>query len=731
MRNGLFTSLFALFSILSSAILHAQNPVRWSFTTKDAGNCQVDLIITGTIDEGWYTYSQFLESEDGPVATSITFDAQSHFKLVGKAKEGGEIIKTFDKVFEMNLTKFKHKAILTQRVEVKDPSKPIVGYITFMVCNDEMCLPPKDVDFTFSIGALANCGAASGKEDKSPLPDASPQGQGDVSPVKEDSANVAHLADANIPAEYRDLMPPNDPNFKGFFFSKRPEINAAQFVGSCGDMSGSSDGSSLMSIFLLCFLGGLIALLTPCVFPMIPMTVSFFVKRSKDRSAGIRNAFIYAGSIVLIFLALGTAVTAALGPTALNEMSTNIWFNLVVFVLLVVFAFSFFGFYEISLPSSWVNKSDRMADKGGLVGTFFMAFTLVLVSFSCTGPIVGTLLVEAARTNAGAALFGFIPMKPTVGMLGFGLGLALPFGLFAMFPGWLNTLPKSGGWMDNLKITLGLVELALAFKFLSTADMVKQWGILRFETFMALWFLLALALALYQFGLIPWKGNKGRPGVGRLALGLSSLAFALYVGWGLVEHRSLSLLSGLAPPVHYSYKYENEKGGKHHGPGCPQGLDCFHDFDEGLAEAKRLNKPLFIDFTGHGCVNCRKMEETVWPLPGIIDHLRNNYVVVSLYVDEKVRLFPDNNFAYLLDPKTGEKLRTVGSKWSAFQVNNFDVSAQPYYVLMHNDGKTLLNRPTDYTNGNDPVAYKAFLDCGLAAFQQMKEKEGKELIGAN
>lgn len=731
MRNGLFTSLFALFSILSSAILHAQNPVKWSFTTKDAGNCQVDLILTGTIDEGWYTYSQFLESEDGPVATSITFDAQSHFKLVGKAKEGGEIIKTFDKVFEMNLTKFKHKAILTQRVEVKDPSKPIVGYITFMVCNDEMCLPPKDVDFTFSIGALANCGAASGKEDKSPLPDASPQGQGDVSPVKEDSASVAHIADANIPAEYRDLMPPNDPNFKGFFFSKRPEINAAQFVGSCGDMSGSSDGSSLMSIFLLCFLGGLIALLTPCVFPMIPMTVSFFVKRSKDRSAGIRNAFIYAGSIVLIFLALGTAVTAALGPTALNEMSTNIWFNLVVFVLLVVFAFSFFGFYEISLPSSWVNKSDRMADKGGLVGTFFMAFTLVLVSFSCTGPIVGTLLVEAARTNAGAALFGFIPMKPTVGMLGFGLGLALPFGLFAMFPGWLNTLPKSGGWMDNLKITLGLVELALAFKFLSTADMVKQWGILRFETFMALWFLLALALALYQFGLIPWKGNKGRPGVGRLALGLSSLAFAFYVGWGLVEHRSLSLLSGLAPPVHYSYKYENEKGDKHHGPGCPQGLDCFHDFDEGLAEAKRLNKPLFIDFTGHGCVNCRKMEETVWPLPGIIDHLRNNYVVVSLYVDEKVRLFPDNNFAYLLDPKTGEKLRTVGSKWSAFQVNNFDVSAQPYYVLMHNDGKTLLNRPTDYTNGNDPVAYKAFLDCGLAAFQQMKEKEGKELIGAN
>jgi thiol:disulfide interchange protein DsbD len=726
------TPLLAALPLLFAASVFAQNPVKWSFSTKDAGNCQVDLIFTGTIDEGWYTYSQFLESEDGPVATSLTFNQQPHFKLIGKAKESGEIIKAFDKVFEMNLTKFKHKAILTQRVEVSDPTKPIVGYIGFMVCNDEMCLPPRDVDFTFTIGALSNCGAASAKEDKAPAQPAPPAtnggDQGAVTPGVPALENpaVTGAASTGDPS----LVPPDDPNFKGFFISKRPEINAAKFVGSCGGVSnGSSDGASLVSLFLFCFIGGLIALLTPCVFPMIPMTVSFFVKRSKDRKTGLRNAFIYAASIVLIFLALGTAVTSALGPTALNEMSTDMWFNLVVFVLLVVFAFSFFGFYEISLPSSWVNKSDHMADKGGLVGTFFMAFTLVLVSFSCTGPIVGTLLVEAARSNAGASLLGFIPLKPTIGMLGFGLGLALPFGLFAMFPGWLNTLPKSGGWMDNLKITLGLVELALAFKFLSTADMTKQWGILRFETFLALWFLLALALALYQFGVIPWKGNKGRPGAGRLAIGLASLAFAMYVGWGLLQYQSLSLLSGLAPPVHYSYKYEKEKG-HHDGPGCPHGLNCYHDFDEGLAEAKRQNKPLFVDFTGHGCVNCRKMEETVWPQPGIIDHLRNNYVVVSLYVDEKVRLFPDNDFAYLLDPKTNEKLRTVGSKWSSFQVNNFNVSAQPYYVLMHSDGKTLLNKPTTYSEGHDPVVYKAFLDCGMDAFQNLKEKEGKELIGA-
>ncbi len=731
MRQILRISVFASLSLLFAGNAFGQNPVKWSFSTKDAGNCQVDLIMTGTIDDGWYTYSQFLESEEGPVPTVITFKQEKGFKLIGKAKESGDIIKVHDKVFDMNLTKFKHKAVFTQRVELTAPVTSISGYINYMTCNDEMCLPPRDADFDFKIGALSSCPVMPAKNDKSELPQKPQpsQGSGDQGAVP-DASNGDTTSD--VAAGPADATTPDDPNFKGFFYSKRPDINAAKFVGNCTDLTGegSSDSASLLSLFLFCFFGGLIALLTPCVFPMIPMTVSFFVKRSKDRKTGLRNAFIYAASIVLIFLALGTAVTSALGPTALNDMSTNKYFNLSVFVLLVVFAFSFFGFYEITLPSSWVNKSDRMADKGGLVGTFFMAFTLVLVSFSCTGPIVGTLLVEAARTNAGAALFGFIPLKPAIGMMGFGFGLALPFGLFAMFPSWLNSLPKSGGWMDNLKITLGLVELALAFKFLSTADMVEQWGLLRFETFLALWILISVVLGLYQLGAIPWKGNKGRPGIGRLAMGLLSIAFASYLGWGLINYESLSLVSGLAPPVHYSYKYDGQHKNKHDGPGCPQGLDCYHDFDEALAAARQQNKPLFVDFTGHGCVNCRKMEENVWPLPGIIEHLRNNYVVVSLYVDEKVRLFPDNDFAYLLDPKTGEKLRTVGSKWSSFQVNNFDVSAQPYYVLMHNDGKTLLNKPTDYANGHDPAVYKAFLDCGYDAFQRLRDGQEKEMIGA-
>ena len=727
MRTRIYLFLCTLFTVVSFSQALAQSPVKWSFAVKDAGNCQADLIITGEINDGWYTYSQFLESDDGPVATSLTFQEGPNFSLMGKAKEGGEIIKVQDKVFNMLLTKFKHKAVFTQRVSVKDPTKPIVGYLNFMACNDEMCQPPRDVDFNFNVSNLKSCAATATPAEKTAEPEKSTENTPPVSPDEPGSTLIPGvLTQPDSSAE--GITAPNDPNFKGFFYSKR-EINAREFEADCGDTQQGDDDNSWLSLFLLCFLGGLIALLTPCVFPMIPMTVSFFVKRSKDRKTGLRNAFIYAASIVFIFVLLGSAITAALGPSALNEMSTNMWFNLLMFVLLVIFAFSFFGFYEIQLPSSWVNKSDKMADRGGLLGTFFMAFTLVLVSFSCTGPIVGTLLVEAARSNAGASLLGFIPLKPAIGMFGFGLGLALPFSLFAMFPGWLNSLPKSGGWMDNVKVTLGLLELALAFKFLSTADMVEQWGLLKFEAFMVIWILCALLLGFYQLGIIKWKGNESKPGIGRLTIALASFAFAVYVGTGLVNYKSLSLLSGLAPPVHYSFKKSTEAK-KHDGPGCPHGLDCYHDFDEALAIAKLENKPIFVDFTGHGCVNCRKMEETVWPLEGILDLLRNDYIVVSLYVDEKVRLFPDNNFAYLLDPKTGEKLRTVGSKWASFQVNNFDVSAQPYYVLMHHDGKTLLNKPTDYANGNDPKAYKAFLDCGLEAFEKLKNKGSGERLGA-
>jgi thiol:disulfide interchange protein len=727
----------SLFFFLFAVLLTAQNPIKWSYATKDAGNGQFDLIYVGTIDEGWYTYSQFLESDEGPVPTSFTFEEGSHFKLVGKAVESGEIIKVYDKVFGMNLTKFKHKAIFTQRVQVADASKPIKGYHSYMVCNEEMCLPPKDVDFSFKVGT-ATPTTSGGSITPTPIPNGetpkitpeTPK-SGAATPIDdkkksnenalvpeivplvptEPSTTVTNTTTTTgeVPSTFVNPPVPDDPNFKGFYDAKR-DINSTAFVNNCGEIK--AEDTSTSWVFFGGFLGGLLALLTPCVFPMIPMTVSFFVKRSKDRATGLRNAIWYGLSILLIYVGIGILMTSLFGPTILNEMSTNVWFNLAFFVIFVIFALSFFGLFEISLPSSWVNKSDKMADKGGMLGIFFMAFTLALVSFSCTGPIVGTLLVETSKANAGNSLFGFIPLRPLIGMTGFGLALALPFALFAAFPGWLNSLPKSGGWMDNVKITLGFVELALALKFLSTADMVMHWGLLKYELFLGLWCLLALLLGLYQLGIFNWKGGKGKPTTGRLTTAIISLAFAAYTGWGLFNYQSLSLLSGLAPPVHYNFFRPMD---------CPHGLNCFHNFDDGLAEAKRTGKPLFVDFTGYGCVNCRKMEETVWHKPGVIEHLKNDYVVVSLYVDDKERLFPNNKFEYLLDPRTGDKMRTVGDKWSAFQVNNFAMTAQPYYVLMDNDGKTLLNRPTDYNGGKEVAAYSAFLQCGLDAFKSLKK----------
>lgn len=713
--------------LLAAISLAAQSPVKWSFAVRDAGNCEVDLIYTATINDGWYTYSQYLESDAGPVPTSFTYKEGAHFKLEGKNKESGDKFTIFDKVFEMNLTKFKHNAVFTQRIKVADPSKPIVGYLSFMTCNDEMCLPPVDLDFKFDVSKIScKTGKAVEPANNQPAPTAPAGTQpppGGSGGLNETPAGVAPLSpDATNPPTTSGTaaVAPDDPNFKGFWDSKRAQINVQQFVNSCGAVIRNT---SMTGVFIGGFLGGLLALLTPCVFPMIPMTVSFFVKRSKDRKTGLRNAIWYGLSIILIYVGLGVALTAALGPNILNEMSTDMYFNLLFFTVFVIFALSFFGLFEITLPSSWVNASDKMADKGGYLGIFFMAFTLALVSFSCTGPIVGTLLVEASRSNEGAALLGFIPLKPTVGMFAFGLALALPFGLFAMFPGWLNSLPKSGGWMDNVKITLGIVELALAFKFLSTADLVRHWGILKFETFLGIWLVLSLMLGAYQLGLFNWKGAKGRPNALRAVVGIASIVFAGYLGWGLVNYQSLSLLSGLAPPVHYNiWGPKSEKNGI----GCPHHLNCYHDFDEGLAEAKRVGKPVFVDFTGHGCVNCRKMEENVWDRPGIIEHLRDNYVVISLYVDDKERLFQDK-FDYLLDPNTNEKMRTVGDKWGTFEKNNFGQASQPWYVLMHNDGTTILNQPRGYTP--DVQEYKAFLDCGIDAFQKVKKDQSRELLG--
>lgn len=409
-------------------------------------------------------------------------------------------------------------------------------------------------------------------------------------------------------------------------------------------------------------------------------------------------------------MTIGILVTSLFGANTLNAMATNPWVNTAFFLIFVAFAFSFFGYYEITLPSSWSTSTDQAADKGGLIGIFFMAFTLALVSFSCTGPIIGSLLVQTV-SNASNALFGFIPIKPLVGMFGFSLALALPFALFAMFPSWLNSLPKSGGWMNAVKVTLGFLELAFALKFLSTADLVAHWGWLRWEIFLGVWMLVFLGLGLYHLGKIsfPHDNPSRKLTKGNWALGLGSLAMVAYLAFGF-QYKPLSVLSGLAPS--YTYNYWGPKG-------CVHGIECFHDFDEAVAYAKKVGKPVFVDFTGYGCVNCRKMEENVWVKPEILKFLKEDYVVVSLYVDDEARLFPDDKQKYISDKNDGEKIRTVGAKWSSFQRNNFNEASQPQYILMDNDGKTILTHPKTYTP--DVNEYKDFLECGVATFKGLKK----------
>jgi thiol:disulfide interchange protein DsbD len=711
------------------------SPVKWAYETSKISDTEYDLIFKATIDKGWAVYSQENSGSEGPVPTKFEFKENKGIERVGKVEESKNRIEVLDKVFKIKIRKFKNEAIFTQRIKIIDPSQPIEGYLTYMACDDSQCLPPSDVDFKFDF-------SGSTAQTETPTPSMS--------------------------------CPPDDPSCQGVFDSKR-DINKESFIRQdCGTVQ-AADEDSLWMVFFYSFLGGLVALLTPCVFPMIPLTVSFFTKTAKTRAEGITKALIYGLSIIVIYVFIGLVITATFGPNVLNQMATNPWMNLAFFLIFIAFALSFFGFYEITLPSSWSNTSDRAADKGGLIGIFFMAFTLALVSFSCTGPIIGSLLVQTSQ-NVSQTLFGFIPLKPLVGMFGFSFALALPFALFAMFPTWLNSLPKSGGWMENIKVTLGFLELAFAMKFLSTADLVAHWGYLRWELFLIFWIVFCAGLALYQFGVFGFKyGAKWKDSIlgvatlllgvvatfyfiakqkesfagdnwekylgitvlastvlglgflaysllqrkanpftklskGRWIAGLASAFFASYLFMGF-SYKPLSALSGLAPSYTYNF----------FGPdGCVHGIECFHDFDEAVAYAKKVGKPVFVDFTGYGCVNCRKMEENVWDKPEILKYLKDEYVVVSLYVDDEKRLYPDDKLKHLVDKHTQEKLRTVGAKWASFQINNFGVASQPYYILMDNDGKTLLTRPTAYTP--NVKEYEVFLNCGLSAFKGIKKQ---------
>ncbi len=688
--------LFLLLATVSLASVQSQilDPVKWSTSIKKISETEYDLISKATIEDKWHLYSQVVP-DNGPLPTNLTFEENSAYKLVGKAKESkGHTV--HDPVFDMVITFFEHTATFTQRIKLTgDKGTTVKGEIEFMVCDDTRCLPPSYVDLVFKIPA----------PEKSEEPAVTPENTDNIETTEAITENIENTAAADT--------------IKNEVVKDTVRASSENTL-SAVKQNQKQDEKGLWTIFFLAFLSGFAALLTPCVFPMIPMTVSFFTKQSKTKAKGIKNAIIYGISIIVIYVLLGILVSLIFGADALNALSTNVWFNVIFFVLLVVFAVSFLGAFEIMLPNSWANKVDSQADRGGLIGIFFMALALAIVSFSCTGPIVGTLLVQAA---AGGSQVG-----PIIGMLGFSLAIALPFALFAAFPGWMNSLPKSGGWLNTVKVVLGFLELALAFKFLSNADLVLQLHWLEREVFIAIWIAIFGALALYLFGKIqlPHDSPLTHISVGRLSLGLLVLAFTVYMIPGLWG-APLKLISAFPPPLDYAespYGVGNSKvgvgtvGNEDHGS-LPEGAHllaphqilAFNDYDKGLAYAKTVGKPVMIDFTGWACVNCRKMEQNVWVDDKVLNILKNEVVLISLYVDDKRKLEDDEIVESRLKP--GKKLKYVGQKWSELQTIKYKTNSQPFYVLMDHNEENLIE-PVGYTP--DVEEYHTWLQEGVGAF---------------
>ena len=639
------------------------DPITWEASVEKENDSIFNLVFTATLEEGWHLYSQKEADIDiAPIATTFSYNnAEENFELIGETTEP-DIEPIYDQVFEADITYFEDEAVFTQQINVQPGSKPgIIAEIYFSVCDDEKCLPPETERFNISL---------------------------------EDNEITEGFTDLEISEKDKELTEALNINVSGMEKFEPEE----------------KEGNNFLSIFLLGFVGGLIALLTPCVFPMIPLTVSFFTKGAKNRQKGLVNAILYGVFIFAIYLLLSLPfhLLDSVNPEILNNISTNVTLNIIFFVIFIIFAFSFFGYYEITLPSSWSNKMDDKASSvGGVVGIFFMALTLALVSFSCTGPILGSLLGGSLTSDGGA-------MQLSMGMGGFGLALALPFALFALFPNWLNSLPKSGGWLNTVKVTLGFIELGLAFKFLSNADLVEHWGLLKREIFLGIWILVGLGLMAYLFGQIrfPHDGPKQRISKARFGAGVITFFFVLYLIPGLTNTSAanLKLLSGFPPPLFYSI-YEK-------GTEAPLGLEAYKDWDKGLEAAREQNKPIILDFTGWACVNCRKMEEQVWSEPEVFEMLNEEYILISLYVDDRKELPEEAQFNYM-KPKGGIKpIKTIGDKWATFQTLNFKNNSQPFYVLLDNQ-VNLLNEPVGYT----PKAseYLDWLKEGLTKFQETEK----------
>ena len=662
-----------LFSLIVSFLAFAayaqiQEPVKFKTELKNVSATEVEIVFTASIEQGWHVYSTDL-GDGGPISATFNTDKLTGAQLDGKLRPVGKEVASFDKLFEMDVRYFEHTAQFVQKLKLTGGDYQVTGYLEYGACNDENCLPPTQVEFSFS-------GKAEGT---------SASVQAETPAEKADTAAApAVIGGADGPTSV--VVSDND-----LWSPVIDELNALGETTSQEDMS-------WLYIFITGFVGGLLALFTPCVWPIIPMTVSFFLKRSKDKKKGIRDAWTYGASIVVIYVTLGLAITAIFGANALNALSTNAIFNIFFCLMLVVFAASFFGAFEITLPSKWSNAVDSKAEATtGLLSIFLMAFTLSLVSFSCTGPIIGFLLVQVSTTGNVIA--------PAVGMLGFAIALALPFTLFALFPSWLKSMPKSGGWMNVIKVTLGFLELAFALKFLSVADLAYGWRILDRETFLALWIILFALLGFYLLGKIkfPHDDDDTKVSVPRFFLALASLAFAVYMVPGLWG-APLKAVSAFAPPMQTQdfNLYNNEVHAK------------FDDYDAGMKYAREHGKPVMLDFTGYGCVNCRKMELAVWTDMKVADLINNDYVLITLYVDNKTRL-PEP--VKVMENGTERTLRTVGDKWSYLQRVKFGANAQPFYVLIDNEGKPL-NK--SYSYDEDIDKYVDFLQTGLNNYNKKK-----------
>ncbi|MFV0145171.1 thioredoxin family protein [Empedobacter stercoris] len=679
-----------LFPILVNAQLFS--PAKWSSSVKEVGQNEFEIEVTGKIDKGWHLYSS--KHPDGGIGipASAAFKPAANAKLVGGVREIGKRIDKYSQIFEQDEKYFENQVKFVQKVKVTGDKPVNISYtIEFQMCDAERCLPPDETS-----GSVKLTPTAQVEETKEEL-----KIEETVAEIK-DTVVEKEIVQDTIEVDSVAAVPATQDSIK--------KVDESLLADN------EKHDNGLIKIFSLGFLGGLAALLMPCIFPMIPLTVSMFTKQSKSKGEGVGKAFIYGLSIIVIYVALGLLATVIFGPSVLNEMSTNPWVNLAFFVIFIVFAISFFGAFELTLPSKWVNAADKGADKGGLIGIFFMAFTLALVSFSCTGPIIGSLLVQATQ---GGNYYSLI-----VGMLGFSLALAIPFTLFAMFPGWLNSMPKSGGWLNTIKVSLGFIELAFALKFLSNADLVWQMNWLPREIFLAFWIAIFIFLGLYLLG--KFRLELDSPvqtiGVPRMLFALLSITFAIYMIPGLWGG-PLKLLSGLTPPMTYSESprgfHEGVGGGqttaKFDDPNMvagPHGIPAFKDFEQGAAYATKVNKPILLDFTGHACANCRKVEERVWSDERVKKMLTEDFVLVSLYVDEQTPLPKEEQvFSKHLNNRT---LKTVGNKWTAFEIEHFNANAQPYYIVVDKD----LNRYSKPLEAElDIEVYLKWLQDGIVKYK--------------